>query len=647
MHDLDLRQNLDHEQYEAVMSPAERLLCLANAGSGKTRVLTTRAANFIHEGFPPESILMLTFMKKAANEMRGRIGRLLDMPVNTLMAGTFHGVACRLIRENPYYSRLPEKFTIFDTDDGLMIANTALKDIVDHDNTLRLLDGRPRAKDILRLYSWSRNTGGDFHTALEDAYDPEQDSAGEARVHLALDVVERYEQFKQSTPGLDFDDMLLKFLDMLDNPYFLSYMRNRFAAVFVDEYQDINLIQHDIIRKLAGPRNYLTAVGDDAQCIYGFRGSMVSYIRDFPDEFPGCGIIHIPSNYRSSKEIVETSLKVLNGSGYHDGEPKSMTSAKGPNGVPVRATLYYNEQDQAAAVAARCKSAGKRMLWSDIAVLVRSNADAAMIEKALLKARVPVSMECGTAFYQKQQIRIAIRFLRFLYLPADKTALAGFLDTCPGVGATTRDRLFEALMNGNYDLDVFGTLKARGKRPNELLDGLRGAVLDADALLKNGKDTPGQLAEPFLRLYLRPWCEAQYGNQARHRLAELDTFQEQLDIYEHLEDFLDDASLNTGEAMDDGNGRVRVLTIHRAKGLEFRKVILPSMSDGLCPCPKQFGCDEELAEELRVLYVAMTRAMEELDIMAVRRSRRHTDENGKPREMSPSRFLKAIRFTKA
>lgn len=647
MRDLELRRNLDHEQYAAVMSPAERLLCLANAGSGKTRVLTTRAANFIHEGFPPESILMLTFMKKAANEMRGRIGQLLDMPVNMMMAGTFHGVACRLIRENPYYSKLPEKFTIFDTDDGLMIANTALKDIVDHDNALKLMSDKPRAKDILRLYSWSRNTGCSFHAALQDAYNLEQNPAGEAGVHLALDVIERYERFKQSTPGLDFDDMLLKFLDMLDNPDFLSYMRNRFAAVFVDEYQDINLIQHDIITKLAGPGNYLTAVGDDAQCIYGFRGSMVDYIRDFPCEFPGGETVHIPSNYRSSGEIVDAALNVLNGSGYHDGEPKSMKSAKGPNGIPVQATLYYDELDQASAIAAKCKSAGKRMLWSDMAILVRSNADAALIEKALLKARVPVSMECGTAFYQKQQIRIAIRFLKFLYLPADKTALAGFLDTCPGVGATTRDKLFETLMGKNYDLDAFVALKARGKKPNELLDGLRTAVLDAGALLRDGRDAPGQLAEPLLRLYLRPWCEAQYGDQAKYRLAELDTFQEQLDIYEHLEDFLDDASLSTGEAVDDGNGRVRVLTIHRAKGLEFKKVLLPSMSDGLCPCPKQFGCDEELAEELRVLYVAMTRAMEELDIMAVRHSRRCTDENGKPREMTPSRFLKDIRFTRA
>lgn len=643
MYDLNLKQALDAEQYTAVMSPAKRLLVLANAGSGKTRVLTYRAANFIREGFPERTILMLTFTKKAANEMKERISKLIGNPRPSLTAGTFHGVACRLIRRFPEYANLPSTFTILDTDDGAMIAGTVLKNLIEQDETLKKTSGLPAAKHILNNYSLARNLGMPYKQLFKGIYDPDDTDKGRTCLSVALSVIRGYEQFKQDTPALDFDDLLLRFSAMLDNPQFKAMMHILYPALFVDEYQDINPVQHNIICKLAGDDTYLTAVGDDAQCIYGFRGSEVGYITRFSDEFGNCPIIRIPSNYRSSGEIVDTALQVLNRSGYWNGMPKNMLSARGKSGTPVNTFRFRNEYAQADYIALECKKASRRMAWSDIAILVRGRRDGISIEKALLKARIPVSMECGIAFYAKQQIRIAIRFLKFLYMPGDKTALAGFLDTCPGVGAKTRDSLFEKLSENQFNLSVFQELKTRGK-DTTLLDGLKSAVQSAWIMKQDGCTQPDMLAMPFIIRYLRPWCGAKYTEGLTSRLSELDTFLEQLAEYETLEEFLDDAALNTGETVDDDNGRVRIMTIHRAKGLEFKKVFLASISDGIMPCPKQENNPEELEEELRVLYVAITRAMSELDILSVKKSSRVTDTDGQPRTLPPSRFLSHIKF---
>lgn len=642
---LNLRTELDAEQYAAVMSTKRRLLCLANAGSGKTRMLTFRAANFIANGFPEESVLMLTFTRKAAEEMRSRIAGLLGTERLRSTAGTFHGVACRMVRQYPEYAGLSGGFSVFDTDVTKLWLRQALDAIRDENPTVKKLKDRPTAAFIQKEYSFCRNTGADFKERIADVYDGD-----DIRADICMDAVSRYEAVKRATPALDFDDLLLKFAEMLDNPSFRELMHRRFPAVFVDEYQDINFVQHEIVRKLLGPNSYLTAVGDDAQCIYGFRGSRVDFVHGFEKEYQDACVLRLPRNYRSSEKIVDASAAVLNGSPYREGGAKEIIPVRTEPCPSVRYLYAGSEASQAAYIASDCLAAKSRMDWKDIAVLVRTKADAAQIEAALLKAGVPVSKECGIEFYKKEQIAMVVRYLQFLRTPGDKAAFAKFIGKCPKIGQKTIDALFDAISSAEFDMSAAKTVKAPGSKDNKLYATILDALDDACGILKSGHSEPKLLAESLIDGFVRPWCEMKYADseeELTERLLEIEQLVEQLEIYPDLDSFLENAVLDAVPESDKANtgpGRVRIMTIHKAKGLEFKKVFLPGMSQGLVPSFKQTGILFEMQEELRVVYVAMTRAMDELDVIAIKRCARIQGPSGTPAELIPSEFFENMRF---
>ena len=649
--DLNLQKSLDADQLAAVLSGSKRLLCMANAGSGKTRMLTYRAANFIANGTRPENILMLTFTKKAANEMRTRIDGLLRGTNTGLTAGTFHGIACMCVREYPYAAKIPQPFSIFDSDDTLKHFRNALKAALEDDPGLKTrVDPFPTAKDVMSWYSYARNTGQDFREYLSRSHGNLYQDERDALVDLCGYAVRYYENVKRSTPALDFDDMLVRFAEMLEDPRFLAMMHDRFHALFVDEYQDINILQHRIVTRLAHPNGYLTAVGDDAQCIYGFRGSEVDFIRNFRNDFENPEIAFMAKNYRSAAPIVNFAARVLNDNIGQDLEPKIMLPVRAEPAPDPKCLLFRNEYDQARYIARECAAAKSRMGWSDMAVLVRANQDAAVIERALLKARIPVSVESGIGFYQRRQVRLAVKFLQFLRVPSDETAFSAVMESCPGIGAKTSARLFAAFRDAGYKPDALGSAKLPPKHAAGLARTALDRMAESLGLLDSGITEPRQLASGFILDFLHPYCELAYGDDKKQlgkRLEELESLVEQLDGYDSLNAFLEDANLSS-EPVPSGTGRDEVLitTIHRSKGLEFRKVFLPNMTDGIIPCSRQFNKPKELEEEARVLYVAMTRAMDELDVLATMTCRRFT-ENGGPRRLYPSRFLDGMDFAMA
>ena len=661
--DLKLEQNLDQDQLNAVLSTEKRLLVMANAGSGKTRMLTFRAANFIASsqasgGFTQYNIMMLTFTKKAANEMRERIGKILGDENLKITAGTFHGIACRMIRQYATYAMLPERFSIFDTDDSKLWLRTAISDILNENPDWKKIKDRPTAEFIQKEYSRCRNTRDDFEKVVTENYDGPDDP----RTKICLEAIQRYENTKRGVPALDFDDLLTTFNQMLSNPAFREIMHARFPAVFVDEYQDINIIQHEIIAKLTGPNSYLTAVGDDAQCIYGFRGSNVKFIKQFTRNFPDGRVLYLPKNYRSTANIVNTAAAVLNDSIYLDGDEKVMTSVRNDPSPEVTCLSLYNETQQADYIRDSCRNAKRQgMRWGDMAVLVRTKNDANKIEAALLKAGIPVSKECGTEFYDREQIKMVVKFLQVLYTPNNKAALAALIAKCPHVGQKTIDKMFDALVQSGYKFSAMKAISPPGKNVNQLYQGIVEAFETAEDLMSTGCKEPKVLAEDLIEKFVIPWCKhfkyiGDRQEEQAARLIEVDQLVESLSVYPDLESFIDNVTLDTSmdekpnEPVDEAkaerlkDGKVRIMTIHKSKGLEFRKVFLPNMSQGLTPSAKQMGIVEEMQEELHVVYVAMTRAMDELDILSVRRHSRMKGPFGEPVNLEPSEFFDNLEF---
>lgn len=650
--DLNLTKNLDSDQLNAVLSDSRQLLVMANAGAGKTRMLTFRAANFIAQesGFTQHNIMMLTFTKKAANEMHERIAKLLGDQNLKIMAGTFHSIASRLIRQYSNYAGIDGRFSIFDIDASKLWLRTAITAILEEHPDWKKLKNRPTAEFIQKEYSRARNTDLDYRTVFAENYDDPEDP----RAEICIDAVSRYENAKRSVPALDFDDLLTTFEHMLRNIKFRQIVQQRFPAVFVDEYQDINVIQHRIIQHLTGENTYLTLVGDDAQCIYGFRGSNVKFIMEFTKNFPNGNVLFLPKNYRSSKQIVETAADTLNSSEYKQGNPKTMTAMRQDTCPEIKCVILQDERHQAVYIRDRCLEAKPRMKWADMAILVRTKTEANEIEKVLLKAGIPVSKECGIEFYDREQIKMVVKYLQFLHLPNDKSALMAFMHKCPHVGAKTVDKMFDALIASNHDLTAMSKIKPPGKEENIYFTAIMDAFKTAQDMMSTGCMEPKVLAEDFIENFLYPWCKkVRYTGDASEelpaRLLEIEELIDQLAIYPDLDTFLDNALLDT--SMDEQkdtqaaqDGKVRIMTIHKSKGLEFKKVFLPSMSQGLTPSMKQIGIISEMQEELRVVYVAMTRAMDELDIMAIKQSTRLRYQMDAPAILEPSEFFKNLDF---
>ncbi len=626
--------DLNEGQREAVCLPPGRALVLAGAGSGKTRVLTRRAAYLVQAlGASPFAILAVTFTNKAAGEMRGRIGELLGIATAGMWVGTFHGIAHRLLRQHAQRAGLPEGFQILDADDQLRQVKRIL---------------RARGNDEKRFPP--RQVRGFIAGQKEEGVRPGDinDSGGAYQDEL-LAIYEEYEQACQRGGLVDFAELLLRSYELLrDDPELLGHYRRRFAHILVDEFQDTNALQYRWLKQVAGSEAELFVVGDDDQSIYGWRGARVENLDAFRREMDGCQVVRLEQNYRSTSTILDAANRLIE---YNSGRLGKRLWTDGQRGEPITLYAAFNEVDEARWVTDRIQALVDEggYGYGDFAILYRSNAQSRALEEALLAARLPYRVYGGLRFFERAEVKDALAYLRLISNRHDDASFERVVNTPPrGIGAKTVDGIRYAAREADVSL---------WRAARELVSGR--------ALAARARNALGQFLERIDELEQavagRPLHEqveaviATTGLRSHHerdeaRLENLDelvtaarTFAQHdaaaEDGMDPMAAFLTHAALEAGEGQaDDWERCVQLMTLHSAKGLEFPVVFLVGLEEGLFPHRMSAEDPSRLEEERRLCYVGMTRARQRLLVTHAEKRRIH----GVDQLARPSRFLREI-----
>jgi DNA helicase-2/ATP-dependent DNA helicase PcrA len=659
---------LNPEQRAAVLHTGRPLLILAGAGSGKTRVITTKIAYLIRDrGVDPRSILAVTFTNRAAREMADR-ARLIDARAGDAMLRTFHSFGAWFLRRNGALGSLDSNFVIYDDDDTVSLLATVMED-------------SPRAE--VKRFAHGIARAKDYFLTPED---PELDLIDHRKEFRA--VYAAYEQRLAQIGNVDFGDLIKKPVEILRaHPDVAQRFRDRFRVIMVDEYQDSNIAQFELLKELCGPQTYVCVVGDDDQSIYRFRGAEVRNILEFPDRFPGTDVVRLERNYRSTAPILAVASSVVDCNRGRLG--KTLRSERGTGKIP--ALVFLPDQDAevsfCAELIANSRKNGSSPVYSDWAILYRTNAQSLGFETELLRRRIPYRVVGTLKFYEREEVKDALALLSFLVNPRDEVAFRRVVNKpTRGVGAATVDRLVE---EASQSAPADGDIAAAARRVMPALSakarsGLASflAAIDAGAstLLADTPEpspTPaaGEAPAPataeasreakraasrsreslaagdglsvcIVRLIQEAGI-AEYhishdeiaGNQRIANLQELAnaaslypaTRLGLLEFLEHIE--LDRSMENTGEG-GTPEDVVTLITLHNTKGLEFRRVIMTGVEQGVFP--REDKRDDDLEEERRLFYVGVTRAMDELYLTscAVRRM------FGRTQPSQPSIFLR-------
>jgi DNA helicase-2/ATP-dependent DNA helicase PcrA len=672
---------LNPEQQAAVLHTGSSLLILAGAGSGKTRVITTKIAYLIRErGVDPRSILAVTFTNRAAREMAGR-ARLIDGRAEGAMLRTFHSFGAWFLRRNGPLGGLNSNFVIYDDDDTVSLLATLMED-ASRAEVKQVAHGIARAKD--------------YFLTPED---PELDLINHRKQFR--EIYARYEERLGQIGNVDFGDLIKKPVEILRaRPEVARRFRERFRVIMVDEYQDSNVAQFELLKELCGPETYLCVVGDDDQSIYRFRGAEVRNILEFPDRFPGTDIVRLERNYRSTSPILAVASSVVDCNQGRLG--KTLRSERGDGKPP--ALIFLPDQDAEVSFCAELignsLKSRKKAAYSDWAVLYRTNAQSLGFETELLRRRIPYRVVGSLKFYEREEVKDALALLSFLVNSRDEVAFRRVVNKpARGAGAATVDRVVgEASLGSPADGDlsaaarrIMANLPAKARSgliafldaiaagasallPDEAVppdpsgevpDGapippFPPVAVDAASAKKDGSKKGGAAKVPprgreglsageglsvcVVKLILEAGIEEYHishdeiaGNQRIANLQELAnaaslypaTRSGLLEFLAHIE--LDRSMESSGETSDDV---VTLITLHNTKGLEFRRVIMTGVEQGVFP--RDDKRDDDLEEERRLFYVGATRAMDELYLTscAVRRM------FGRTMPMEPSVFLR-------
>lgn len=627
---------LNAPQREAVTAPERSVLVLAGAGSGKTRVLTHRIAWLLTvENVAPYSILAVTFTNKAAGEMRGRIESLLDGPAGGLWVGTFHGLAHRLLRLHWREARLPQTFQILDAEDQQRLIKRLLKNqgIDDARFPPRLVSGFINA----------RKDEGLRPQHIPDRNDPTQ------RQLVAL--YQAYEQACQQAGLVDFAELLLRAHELwLDHPALLAHYQQRFRHILVDEFQDTNAIQYAWVRMLAGTAGNVFIVGDDDQSIYGWRGARIENIHSLQKEFPGTRVVRLEQNYRSTSTILKAANAVI----AHNTERlgKNLWTA-GQDGEPIRLFAAYNEQDEAQFVVERIKH------WSDeggarseCAVLYRSNAQSRVLEEAFINARLPYRVYGGLRFFERAEIKDALAYLRLLENRADDASFERVVNQpTRGIGQRSMEIVREQAREQGAALWAAAQhlLATRGMtaRAGGALQVFLQLIEDMAAAVAN-LPLHEQIEHVLHASGLLDFYSADKNESAQARVENLEelinagrgfTPPEDAAGMTPLVAFLAHAALEAGEGQAEAwEDCVQMMTLHSVKGLEFPLVFICGLEDGLFPHQRTLDDANGLEEERRLMYVGITRAMQQLYLSFAEQRRLH----GTASYGLPSRFLSEL-----
>ena len=628
----ELIASLNPVQREAVMHLEGPLLIFAGAGSGKTRVLTTRIANLIAQRKVwPDRLLAVTFTNKAAREMRARVGRLVD-GADEMWVGTFHHTAVRMLRRDAERLGVPRSFTIFDEDDS----RAALKRVLDD---LRLDPKKYPLSAILAQISKAKNELVDPETYQVDTY----------RDEIVRRSYERYEKVLRQSGGLDFDDLIVKVVRLLrGNEEARERWRDRFRYVLVDEYQDTNHAQYVLVNLIAGQHRNLAVVGDDDQSIYGFRGADVRNILNFKNDYPEAKVVNLEQNYRSTQDILDTAHNVIRNN--EERAPKRLWTDR-LDRERVQAAQLYNEVEEAEYVAdeiARLRrTEGRRS--GDFAVLYRINAQSRAFEDVFGRRRIPYRLVGGIRFWERREVKDLLAYLRLIQNPADTVSFARIVNVPRRkIGPVSVDAVVAAAAETGRDvLEVLANPEAVPNLPKPALAPLgrfRQEVASLRATL--GALTPGELIEHVIEVTGLEGYYADGGPQGEARIENLrelrglaGEFDSHPDRAEALETFLTEVTLRSDvDAYAEDEEGVTLITLHMVKGLEFPVVFLVGMEENLLPHRRAVENPQEMPEERRLCYVGITRAKDRLYLTCS--FKRHL--YGRSEASFPSRFLQEI-----
>ena len=601
-------KNLNAAQEEAVTSDKKHLLVLAGAGSGKTRVLVHRIAWKVQvDNVSPYSILAVTFTNKASREMRERIDELLGMSLRGMWVGTFHGLAHRLLKAHWRDAKLPENFQILDSDDQLRLVKRVMR-------SMDLDEQRWPPKQA----QWWIN--GQKDEGLRSTHFQE---GGDPFIVTMLRIYRGYEETCDRLGVIDFAELLLRALELWKhNPQVLDHYQQRFQHILVDEFQDTNAVQYAWLRLLAGKVSAMTAVGEDDQSIYGWRGAKVENILSYERDFPATHTVKLEQNYRSTSNILIAANAVIAKNAGRLG--KSLWTDSG-DGEPIALYAAFNEHDESRYIADRLQSwVSDGNLREDAAILYRSNAQSRVLEAALLQAEIPYRIYGGQRFYERLEIKNALSYLRLILNCHDDVAFERVVNVPPrGIGDRTLEAVRELSRTNTSSLWAAAVIlvdeKRLAARASNAIAGFLQLINEMSGQLDE-LPLPEQAEQVIQHSGLIDMHRREKGERGQARVENLEelvgacrNFEAEDRDLPVLPQFLDQVALDSGDRQaDEDQDAVQLMTLHSAKGLEFPLVFIAGVEENLFPHKMSLDEPGRLEEERRLAYVGITRAMKKL-----------------------------------
>ena len=601
---IDYEKSLNETQYIAATTIEGPLLVIAGAGSGKTRTIVYRVAFLLENKIPPRKILLLTFTRKASNEMLARTTSLLnDMRCQKVMGGTFHSFANYLLRRHSKHLNISPNFTIIDTVDSEDVI-----DLIRHEMRIeKRTRAFPRKSRIQSIISKARNC----KITVEAVIDREFRGLIEF-VKEVKSIEKAYSEYKKANNLFDYDDLMEFLCDSLkSNLQFRENVQETFRYIMVDEFQDTNTTQKEIIDLIAEKYRNVMVVGDDSQSIYSFRGANFENILRFPETYPDCKFVRIEQNYRSNQDILSFTNSVINNAKI--GYKKKLFSTKITRGKPV-VKKFYNQEDEAEYIVSKIlEIKEKEIPLNQIAVLYRASYHSNFVQAELLKRNIPYVVFGGIRFIERRHVKDIIAYLRIILNPLDPVSWNRVLKLIPGIGNITAGKIVLHIhkTDGKIDFSNFVNHKY-----SSYLEGL-GHILNQSS--KEEVAIPNKIEA--LKDYYAPILKS-IESDYEIRLMDIDVLHSLACKYDDLEKFLSDFALDppsnryqnhTSPLIDETEDKPLILsTVHSAKGLEWNSVFVPHLLDGLFPSVRAVGDIEEIEEERRLFYVACTRAKEQL-----------------------------------
>lgn len=636
---IDFAAELNTEQHEAVTSPAGPALVLAGAGSGKTRTLTYRVAYLLSQGVQPAEILLLTFTNKAAREMLQRVEDLTGVPGRHFWGGTFHHIGNRILRLHASRVGLKSHFTILDQGDAESILQAIVKD-KDPGFLKNKLNPRPRV--MASVWSMCRNTRLTLGQTL-DRHFPHLTDYG-SQLGRFFDL---YQKRKLEMQVTDYDDLLEKLLLLLiEHDDVRTNFQQRFRHLLVDEYQDTNTLQSQII-DLIGSHHQIMAVGDDAQCIYSWRGANFENILTFPERHPGTRIYKIETNYRSTPQILQLANQIFPRSPGGQLFQKELRASREGHEKPfVIQTLDTTEQARFIMTRVRGLLEEGRSL-SDIAILYRAHFQALDLQLELSKKGIPYQITSGVRFFEQAHVRDLIAHLKFIYNPDDTTAFQRICALLPKIGARTASKLHQLanqsmVREGASLIQCLASETVHKKVPAGARDewpSFTESLAHIERAVQRG--TPQDAVQTALDGWYGDFLKGAYADYAK-RYDDLVSFVGFASRYEDIQDMLAQLVLLNGETSDRGadeaEDALRLTTVHQAKGLEYPIVFVIGLAENMFPLRRAIE-EGDVEEERRLFYVSVTRAMDELYLSYPLMSR---GGQGGTIPLRPSSFLESL-----